>query len=147
MSSSKISKPIKISTAVVILRGKDVLVVLRPDEPGEELPNIWGLPAASKRGQESHEERIRRIGREKLGVSLTVGVRLERGRQERSEYILDMELYGAWTSETPNLDGLTDPTGATLYADWRWADPESLSTAAENGSLCAELYLEHLRRP
>lgn len=138
-------KPVKRSVAVAIFRDGRVLAVLRPDEPGEELPGVWGLPAASRQGDESAEECARRLGREKLGLSLTLGERLAGGRQKRPSYTLEMELYGATVTGAPRLPRRrTNSAGVTYYTDWRWAHPAALKPAAERGSLCARLLLRRL---
>ncbi|PYS35639.1 MAG: DNA mismatch repair protein MutT, partial [Acidobacteria bacterium] len=62
--------PLKHSVAVMIVRRDQILAVRRPEDD-DELPGIWGLPAATLRGGETVEDVIARIGRDKLGVKLT----------------------------------------------------------------------------
>ena len=62
-----------------------MLAVLRPDEPGEELPGVWGLPAVTLRTDESPEEGLGRLGREKLGIELPRLRRLAEGEQSRAD--------------------------------------------------------------
>ena len=50
-------------TDFAIRNGDLVVVVLRPPDD-DELPNVWGLPAASLRANESWEDVVRRAGRE-----------------------------------------------------------------------------------
>ena len=56
--------------------------LLRPPTD-EDLPNVWGLPAATLRPGETWADAIKRIGLEKLGVQLKVGGELQHGSIER----------------------------------------------------------------
>lgn len=158
------SKPLKRSVAVAIFppEGREpprVLAVLRP--PDDELPDVWGLPAASLREEESWEEAVRRTGREKLYVDLRVGRELERGEADRPAYTLRMRLYaGEIEAGQPDVGPAVEPAveadvegdkgglgaGTTRYVDWAWAPPERLREASERGSLCSRLLLRHLGR-
>jgi ADP-ribose pyrophosphatase YjhB (NUDIX family) len=123
------SKPRKHSIAVVISKDDSILTIRRPDDD-DELPGIWGLPAGTCRGDETVQEVIRRIGREKLGVELTSERRLASGNQERSSYLLYMELWEASMTGTPN------------HPNWRWAAADFLRPGAAAGSFCCELALK-----
>ena len=100
-----------------------VLAVLRPDEPGEELPGVWGLPAVTLRAGESPEKGLRRLGREKLGAELTPLRPLAEGEQQREGYTLRMSLYEASISREPrpvgrpsgHLPQWTPDASGTLY--------------------------------
>ena len=124
-----ILKPVKHSAAVVIFNGERILVIRRPGDD-DELPGIWGLPAGTCRDQESAEDVIVRIGRDKLGVSLAPVRLLGRGDQDRPRYLLNMELWEASMSEVP-----TCPM-------WQWAPTSLLRPGAASGSLCCELALK-----
>lgn len=52
-----------------VSNGDQILAIRRPDDD-HELPGIWGLPAGTCRGQETAEDVIARIGRDRLGVQL-----------------------------------------------------------------------------
>ena len=136
------SRPEKESVAVVIRNPADpdsVLTVLRPDSD-EDLPNVWGLPAATLRPGEEWEAAIMRVGIEKLGVQLKIGKELERGSTERHHYRLNMRLYEAEiTRGTPFVPQPDD--AYTQYAKWKWGSGEDLKPAAQRGSLCCRLYL------
>ena len=68
----------------MIVRGDQILAVRRPEDD-DELPGIWGLPAATLRG-ETVEDVIARIGRDKLGVKLTPVRLLAFGAQDRQRW-------------------------------------------------------------
>jgi|SRR5688500_10048274 ADP-ribose pyrophosphatase YjhB (NUDIX family) len=135
-------RPEKESVAVVIRnpqQADQLLTVLRP-ESDEDLPNVWGLPAATLRPGESWEDAVRRVGIEKLGVQLKVRRALEQGALERRNYRLQMRLYEAQIEKgTPFVP---QPDHAiTQYAKWKWGTAEDLQPAAQRGSLCCKLYL------
>ena len=136
------SRPEKESVAIVIRNPKDaeaVFTVLRP-ENDDDLPNVWGLPAATLRPGETWEEAVKRIGLEKLGVQLRVGNELQHGSIERRNYRLQMRLYEAFIEKgTPFVP---QPDQAfTQYAKWKWGGASDLVPAAQRGSLCCKLYL------
>ena len=122
-----------------------VLAVRRPDEPGEELPNIWGLPAVTLLKGETAEEGIRRLGAQKLGIELTPLRQLAEGKQQRDDYVLHMRVYEASPGGEPTLPRRTADSEVTLYEDAGWLPVEALSEAAERGSLCCNLFLEAVR--
>ena len=108
--------------AVVRRDGGLVLAVLRPDEPGEELPGIWGLPATTLGDGESPEDGLRRLGREKLGVDLAPGRPLAEGEQQRTDHILHMTVHEASLEVEPRLPARTSdaqtgdrPAGGVIY--------------------------------
>src|SRR2546428_6847354 len=86
--------PVKHSVAVMIFNGDKVLSVRRPDDD-DELPGVWGLPAGTLRPSETINDLIGRIGRDKLGVDLTLVCKVASGRQMRRLYLLQMELWEA----------------------------------------------------
>ena len=124
-----------------------VLAVRRPDEPGEELPGVWGLPAVTLREGESPEDGVLRLGREKLGVDLTPLESLAEGEQRRDGYVLHMNVFAASITGEPRLPPRTGDNTATLYEAIDWLEAPALQPAAEAGSLCCELFLAPHPRP
>lgn len=121
-------------------RGPELLTVRRPPDD-EELPDAWGLPAASLRPGEGWEAAVARAGRVKLGVELEVGELLREGEIDRDDYRLRMRLYRADVREgTPDVDQPAE--GITRYVAWAWSPPERLEAAAARGSLCSRLCLD-----
>lgn len=118
------------------------LVVQRPSDD-EDLPNAWGLPAGSLKGEESFQDAVIRSGREKLGVELEVGKIIKEGEVERANYVLHMKEFEATIgSGEPNVPQPIE--GVTQYQDWKWGTAEDLKEAASKGSLCCKLYLDSL---
>ena len=117
-------------------------MVRRPADD-EDLPNAWGLPAASLRGAESWEDAVERAAREKLGVRVVPGAVLNEGTKARQAYRLHMRLYEAAIAEG-DIE-LDDPSNrGTRYVEWKWGEGTLLLPAAEQGSLCCRLFLESL---
>ena len=127
----KVSKPVKHSVAVLISNGGKFLAIRRPDDD-DELPGIWGLPAGTCRSGETVQDVVDRIGREKLGVTLTPYRRVASGTQDRSGYRLEMELWEAQMTGTPR------------HPEWQWAELTILEPGKTLGSLCCDLALEGL---
>ena len=125
--------PVKHSVAVMIFNGDEVLSVRRPDDD-DELPGVWGLPAGTLRASETIKDLIGRIGRDKLGVELTPRRKVASGKQLRRLYLLEMELWEASMTGTPN------------HPEWRWVAIDSLQPGAAAGSLCCELAIQNKSR-
>ena len=131
-----------------VIRSRDeperVLAVRRPPDD-DDLPDAWGLPAASLRAGESWPDAVRRAAREKLGVDVDVGALLEEGELERTEYTLHMRLYEARIRAGEPRVPQTTP-GVTQYSALDWAAAETFLPAAAEGSLCCRLWLRHVGR-
>jgi len=135
---------IKRSVAVVV-RGPEAgtfLVVKRPDDPGDPLAGVWGLPAVTLADGEDERAAVVRAGRDKLGVELAPGGRLGQASADRGDYLLVLADYEATivggTPSVPQSDA-----SVTQYVEWRYAaDPAVLAEAAARGSLCAQVFLE-----
>ena len=123
------TKPIKRSVAVVIQKDGRVLAVRR-SESDDELPGIWGLPAGSFRESETVEALIRRIGKTKLGVSLSPVREMASARQDRAAYQLDMQL---WEVEM---------VGVPSHPEWQWAERDLFKEGQARGSLCCDLLID-----
>lgn len=120
--------------------GGRVLLVQRPPDD-EDLPLVWGLPAASLITGESWESAVRRAARDKLGVAVRVGGVLAAGTLDRPAYRLEMRLYGATLMAGEPVVAHATP-GVTQYIDWQWGTAAALAPAARQGSLCSRLYLD-----
>jgi hypothetical protein len=135
---------VKRSIALLIRQADDadaVLLVRRPPDDAD-LPDAWGLPAATRGANETAEAAGLRTGCDKLGVKLEIGAVLNEGSITRDGYVLDMQLLEARiASGSPRA--VADATdGTTRYAAWRWGPLEALELAAARGSLCCRLALE-----
>jgi ADP-ribose pyrophosphatase YjhB (NUDIX family) len=134
---------IKRSVAVVVRREGDdrFLVVQRPHDD-EELPGVWGLPAASLRPDETLAGIVARIGREKLGVELRAGRVIGELAADRSGYRLVLtDVEATIIAGEPDITLAT--TDATRYLAQRWAeDVEVLRDGAARGSLCCRIMVE-----
>jgi hypothetical protein len=117
-----------------------LLLVQRPPDDAD-LPDAWGLPAASLRAGESWVDAARRAGRDKLGVELEVGTERNRGTTRRGDTRLTMRLFEATISRgEPHVP--QPVPGVTQYTAWRWGAAAALDDGARRGSLCCRLQLE-----
>jgi ADP-ribose pyrophosphatase YjhB (NUDIX family) len=144
-------KPVKRSVAVVVRPGPadggsppggEFLIVRRPDDPGDPLAGVWGLPAVTLLDGEDERAAVVRAGRVKLGVELAAGARIGEKTADRGGYVLRLADY-----EATILDGtpaVPQPDESmTQYTACRYtADPGALAEAAARGSLCAQVLLE-----
>ena len=123
-------------------RGR-VMAVRRPEEAGESFGGMWGLPAATVGEDETAEDAVRRLGIQKLGMTLTVGDEMRRGSQEREDGELEMVLFVATAAEDePKLVREWDAKGVTYYTKWKWAEASVFEPTAKAGSLCCQLFLD-----
>ena len=76
-----------------------VLAVRRPEEAGESFAGMWGLPAVTVGEGETPEDAVRRLGQQKLGMTLEVGEEITRGSEEREDGELTMVLLEATAME------------------------------------------------
>jgi ADP-ribose pyrophosphatase YjhB (NUDIX family) len=133
----------KRSVAVVVRREGDrrFLAVRRPDDD-EDLPGIWGLPAASLRPDESLTQAAVRVGREKLGVELRVGRivgELTAARTSGRLTLTDVEA----TIVAGDPDVTLSTSDATRYVEQRWVDDvEVLRDGADRSSLCCRILVD-----
>ena len=116
--------------SVVIERGDRVLLVRRPDDD-DDLPGVWGLPAASLAPGESEEDAVRRAGREKLGVEVRA---LEPVGTDGPMTDFRAEIV---TGEP----AVPQPGPNTQYAELRFGELADLVPAAREGSLCSRVLL------
>lgn len=127
-----------VSIAIPHENGQQVLIVQRPADD-EDLPNAWGLPAASLQPGETWADAAQRAGRDKLGVALQLGSEINRGSIERTGYTLEMRLFEACIV-AGELGIPQETMDVTRYQEWRWGNAADLEPAAAAGSLCCRLY-------
>lgn len=132
-------------SVAVVVRGDDgtFLAVRRPDDPEDPLGGLWGLPAVTMAEEEDELAAAVRVGRAKLGVKLALGRKLGDKTADRGEYVLFLSEYEATiASGTPSVP--QHDNSMTQYADLAFTDdPGLLTEAADEGSLCAQIFLEH----
>jgi len=141
------SSELRHAVAAAIRRADGLLLaVQRPDDPGEELPGVWGLPATTLREGEPPEDGVRRLGQEKLGVELGALRAVGEGEQQRATYALRMTVYEASMAGEPRLPPRDGTAGVTLYHALDWLPDASFYDAASQGSLCCQVLLGAKRR-
>jgi len=132
-------KPLKRSISLVIEGPRGLLLVRRPDDD-EELPGLWGLPAASLEAGEREDDAIERAGRTKLGVDVRPLRTLGEATDERPGYRIRMR---DWEVEiVAGRPAVPQQGPGTQYAELRWGEAADLAPAARAGSLCSRVLLE-----
>jgi 8-oxo-dGTP diphosphatase len=136
-------KPTKESVAVVIRQGDGAfLVAKRPDDPDDPLAGVWGFPAVTRRPGEDKRAAAQRIGPLKLGLTLSVGRELGERTDDRESYLLRLTEYEAviatGTPTVPQADDSVTQYVACKFTD----DPAVLLPAAQQGSLCSQIFLD-----
>jgi ADP-ribose pyrophosphatase YjhB (NUDIX family) len=132
-------KPLKHSVSLVIEEPGGLLLVRRPEDD-EELPGLWGLPAASLEEDETEEEALRRAGWTKLGVEVRPIRPLGEATGERPAYGMRMR---DWQTEiVSGRPAVPQPGQGTQYSELRFGDATELAPAARAGSLCSRVLLE-----
>ena len=120
-----------------------VLAVRRPEEARESFGGMWGLPAATVGQGETAAAAVRRLGSQKLGMTLEAVGELARGKRDRPDGLLSMVLFEARAKERePVLARSGQADGVTYYTEWKWAEADAFAPTAAAGSLCCQLYLE-----
>lgn len=132
-------KPLKQSISLVIEGPGGLLLVRRPEDD-EELPGLWGLPAASLEEGESEEDAVRRAGRTKLGVEVRPVHPLGEASDERPACRIRMR---DWEAEiVTGRPSVPQPAPGTQYEELRWGEAADLRPAARAGSLCCRVLLD-----
>jgi predicted TIM-barrel fold metal-dependent hydrolase len=138
-------KPAKRSVAVVVRRGDGAfLIVRRPDDRADPLAGAWGFPAITMTDGETERDAAVRTGRVKLGVELAVGAKLGERSADRGGYLQNLTDYEA--TVISGVPSVPQPDASmTQYDECAFTtDADALSEAAARGSLCAQVFLEHL---
>jgi 8-oxo-dGTP pyrophosphatase MutT (NUDIX family) len=128
-------RPFKQSISLVIEGPRGLLLVRRPDDD-QDLPGLWGLPAASLEHNETEEEAVRRAGRAKLGVEVRPVRILGEATGGRAQ-------MRDWEAEiVSGRPAVPQPGPGTQYDELRWGDAAELAPAARAGSLCCRALLQ-----
>jgi 8-oxo-dGTP diphosphatase len=120
----------------LVIEGLEGLLLVRRPEDDEDLPGLWGLPAASLEEGESEEDAVRRAGRAKLGIEVRpvriLGEAAGQGARMRD-----------WEAEiVSGRPAVPQHETGTQYDELRWGDAAELVPAARAGSLCCRALLE-----
>ena len=115
----------------LVIEGPEGLLLVRRPDDDQDLPGVWGLPAATLAAGESEEDAVRRAGRDKLGVEVRplapIGT---------DGFMTD------WQAELVSGEPAVPQRGPrTQYAELRWGGPSELVPAARRGSLCSRVLL------
>ena len=137
-------KPTTQSVAIVIKdEAARVLVVKRADHD-DSLPGVWGLPAATIRGDETPEQAALRAAKDKLGVNVKVLRYIGDDTLDQGRHINHLREYEVEILSGRPAVPQRDQT-VSQYADLTYtSDPTILFEAARQGSLCSRIYLRDI---
>lgn len=131
-------KPIRHAISVVIQNeNNETLFALRSaNEPS--YPLTWSLPSHYVKENETPEETVKRIGKNKLGVELGLAELLNEGTSDRGDFILFMHDYLAKiVSGEPQVM-------SEHYERLKWSEPTTQLRSMDTMGDCCRLYKEHL---
>jgi len=132
---------VKRSVALALIDEAGRLLLVRRPPDDAELPDVWGLPAATLAPDESWEEAAQRAARDKLGVVIEELEPIAAGFQQRGNARLDMRLFRARVAAGRPAVPQPHPE-VTQYSALQWGDASALVPGAARGSLCCRLMLE-----
>lgn len=131
-------KLIKHAVSVIIRDNDKTLFALRSPNK-KRFPLTWSLPSYFVNEEETHNEAIKRIGKEKLGIELMPLRLLNEGYGERDDFRLFMHDYEAKViSGIPRLN-------SDDYVDLCWEEPVSFLSKIPIKGECTRLYDEYLQ--
>jgi ADP-ribose pyrophosphatase YjhB (NUDIX family) len=137
---------LKFAVSFIVYRNKDeFLVVKRPDED-KEIGGLWGLPATGfNPKEETPDQAVIRGAREKLCCEVEIKERLPLVMiQNRHGYdLLLIDYVCRLAKGQPNVN--KSQTTGTKYVEQKWtSNPKILQKISEKGSICTQLFLNHL---
>lgn len=139
---------LKFAVSFILYRNKEqkeFMAVMRPDED-KEIGGMWGLPATGfDPKKESPDKAVVRAAKEKLGVEVELMKRLPMVMiQQRKGYdLLLIDYICRLRSGEPDVSKAK--TKGTKYVGQLWTDdPKILQKIAESGSICTQVFLNHL---
>lgn len=115
----------------LVIDGPEGLLLVRRPEDDDDLPGVWGLPAATCGEGEGEPDAVRRAGREKLGVEV----------EPLHAIGTDGPMTGWAARIVSGEPSVPQPGPNTQYAAMRWDEPAALAPAARQGSLCSRVLL------
>ncbi len=132
------SKPVRHAISVVINDSKGKTLFAKRSARKRSYPLAWSLPSYFVDGEESPEETINRIGKDKLGIELATGKLINEGKSERDDFILFMHDYEAIIeSGEPRI-------ASDDYIELGWFEPKKQLGSMKVMGDCCRLYLEYL---
>lgn len=133
---------VKHAVAMIHYGSAGSFLAVRRSLDDESLPGVWGLPAASLRAHESHQDAVRRAAKQKLGVDVAVGARIGTARIERDLYTLELSDYVVEIVDGKPAVPQPDRSVSQYMALRYTADLSLLAPAAKAGSLCSRVFLD-----
>jgi len=136
---------LKFAVSIIIYRNNEEFLVTKRPETDNEFGSFWGLPASGfDPKKETPDQAAERVAREKLGCEVEILERIPLAFiQKRQGYdLLLIDYICRLKSGEPDVKKAN--TTGTVYTGQKWTkDPSILKPIAENGSICAQLFLNH----
>ena len=132
------NKPIRHAVSVVIQNNKNETLFALRSPKSTSYPLAWSLPSHYVEGNESHQETVKRIGKNKLGVDLEIGELLNEGNSDRGDFELFMHDYLATVKS--GEPGIVSDN----YTELKWSEPKSQLKSMKIMGDCCRLYKEYL---
>ena len=131
-------KPIKRSFALVIYNNNrsKVLILKRANTSDERFPGMWSLPSGTLQKNESYEDGINRVAKEKLGLKVKILQIIGEDEADRTDHITHLREYECEIIEPVRTQDLA-------YRPI-WGTANDLKETAEAGSLCSGIFLKNL---
>lgn len=126
-------------SVVIQNSNNETLFALRSPQ-ASSYPLTWSLPSHYVAGNETHEETIKRIGKNKLGVELEIGKLLNEGKSDRGNFTLFMHDYSVKIIEG-ELKINND-----YYTNIKWAEPIAQLNSMKVMGDCCRLYKGYLKQ-
>ncbi|HEY9583208.1 MAG TPA: NUDIX domain-containing protein [Candidatus Paceibacterota bacterium] len=133
------NKPTKDAVSLVIKNLDGRVLFARRSPSKREFPGVWSLPSAFVLGDEGQLDAVKRIGEEKLGVTLRLGQMIIEGKKERDGFILFMHNY-----EAKILEGIPNVVSDD-YTELKWEEPNVQFAKMKSGDMgmCMTLLKQH----
>lgn len=134
-------KETKESVAIVI-KNKNGSFLLVKRAGDDSFADMWGLPAASVRDNETTEDTAKRAAKDKLGVDIEIVDTLGDMALDKGEYSQHLTEYLVKIVSGEVSLKIRDPS-VSRYQQYIYSDDLSLLIpAAKNGSICSRIFLK-----
>lgn len=133
-----ITKPTTHAISVVVKKQDDKTLFVFRSKTMPTFPGVWSLPSTNVESGETHEEAMKRMGKERLGVTFEPVRMLNEKLVERDDYFLFMHDYEA--TMTGDIELVE-----RYYSNCKWENPERQFAQMSVMGDCCKVYREFLR--
>jgi len=126
-------------------KDRNFLVVKRENKSHDPFGGMWSIPTVIIQDGESHDEAAKRVAKQKLGVSISVGkqIGVGHGNHFTNEPLMLIEYEAEITEGVPSVPQ-KDQT-VIQFDEFKFTnDPSILFPAAQRNSQCTQILLNYL---